>query len=240
MEKNQKETLAQRFSPNSYLTTFEVPKEYIPSKETLELYIEVAKKAESTIKIFGGIKPKRDFFAVDSYNFSGSTHKGIKIEDGGWREKFIDFLNKEIRKEGDPEFNATLVNVYTPDSGIGKHSDSEKDLVENSPVVGVSFYVGEEGPANDFERTIKFTKKKDSSGICKSKKEKVKVPRKKNIHFLPIKKEEYADSFNLKLGKNRGYVMRGKFQKEVEHRIDPEHKKNGKRISFTFRCFKNK
>jgi len=246
MELLAKETLAQRFSQNSYLTTFKLPEEILPSKEILNLYIEAAKRAESTIKIFGkDIKPKRDFLALDSYNFSRETHEGHKIEDGGWIEKILSFLNKELQKEGDPEFNATLINVYTPDSGIGLHSDDERDLFPNSPVVGISFYVGEEGFPNSYERTIKFTKKKEKNmkreeeGVPK--KESVdKPPRKRAQPSLPILKNSFAESFNLKLEKNKGYVMRGAFQKEINHRIDPEKRKCGTRISFTIRCFEKK
>jgi len=248
MELLPKETLAQRFSQNSYLTTFTVPEEFRPSKEVLNLYIEAAKRAESTIKIFGKeIKPKRDFLALDSYNFSRSLHEGRKIEDGGWVEKILSFLNEEFRRKDDPVFNGTLVNVYTPDAAIGMHSDNEKDLFPNSSVVGISFYVGHEGPSQCYERIIKFSKKKEEKKskkeealpLPKTKKENVEYPpRKRAQAFLPILKNSFADSFNLKLENNKGYIMRGAFQKELTHKIDPEKRKNGIRISFTFRCFK--
>jgi alkylated DNA repair dioxygenase AlkB len=121
----------------------------------------------------------------------------------------------EISKEMYPEFswNGALVNWY-PDgkSYIGAHSDDEKDLVENAPILSFSF-----GGVRTFRLKYKKNKKNNSN-----KSENKKIIEK--IDFLTENKSLI--------------VMGGNCQKEYKHEIPKTSKKVSPRINVTVRSFK--
>lgn len=75
-----------------------------------------------------------------SYPYSGQITVGESFNHYPPVEKLMHRLNKELGTN----FNNVLLNWYPKDTycGIGEHSDDEKELVPNTPVVSVS--LGEE------------------------------------------------------------------------------------------------
>jgi|SaaInlStandDraft_4_1057021.scaffolds.fasta_scaffold08581_2 alpha-ketoglutarate-dependent dioxygenase alkB family protein 2 len=100
---------------------------------------------ESKIKIFGKeIEiPRRQVAYGEtgtSYKFSGTTVVAKNWNDDNELCKFILKVKNKISQEFDFDPNFVLINRYdNGDQYIGFHSDDEKDLVSDSPIVGVTF-----------------------------------------------------------------------------------------------------
>ena len=88
--------------------------------------------------------PRRQFAIGDlglSYNFSGRTIPAIDWEDAPIIKESRDYIHKTL---GYP-VNFVLVNYYKDgDHSIGWHSDDERDLEKDQPIVSISLGVTRE------------------------------------------------------------------------------------------------
>lgn len=126
-------------------------KNFIP-REIADKYFEIFEQeisynsAESSkIKIFGEEHeiPRKQVAYGDPgtfYNFSG-----IKVNAISWHQntklcKILKMLKCAVDKHFGCSFNFVLINRYADGNDyIGFHADDEKDLANNSPIVGLSF-----------------------------------------------------------------------------------------------------
>lgn len=75
-----------------------------------------------------------------SYSFSGTTVKANNWNNSDYISKQIKKIRDKVSQRFNCEFNYVLINRYRDgDQCIGFHSDDEKDLEEDSPIVGISF-----------------------------------------------------------------------------------------------------
>ncbi len=74
------------------------------------------------------------------YTFSGTTVKANDWNENNKLCEYIRYIRDKVSKRFHCDFNYVLINKYeTGDQYIGFHSDDEKDLDLDSPIVGVSF-----------------------------------------------------------------------------------------------------
>ena len=95
--------------------------------------------APSKVKVFGKEynTPRLQRAYGKSYSFSGSVAEATEPIPEMFM-KIVDFLNKRYHRN----FNMMLINWYRDGNDyIGMHSDDEKQLKENSPVVTISLGV---------------------------------------------------------------------------------------------------
>ena len=86
------------------------------------------------------------------YNFSGLKVNAISWNSNDELCKALQSLKNEINKQFNFDFNFVLINRYANgDDYIGYHTDDEKDLSEESPIISVTFGA---------ERDFKFKNKK--------------------------------------------------------------------------------
>lgn len=88
-----------------------------------------------TIKLFGKEHqvPRWQQSYEKNYFFSGMTRQSSTHTP----KYFLDFL-KVCQEKVSPKLNGILVNWYNPDDYIGFHSDGEKNLVPEEPIVTLS------------------------------------------------------------------------------------------------------
>lgn len=117
----------------SYIETFQ-----LPDKISIDLdFLESLKPSEQHEIIVFGKKHKiprfQQVFGQD-YIFSNSISHALPIPQHF--ETLIEFFNNKYNCL----FNMLLINWYPNGSNyIGMHSDNEKQIIENSPVVTISF-----------------------------------------------------------------------------------------------------
>jgi len=92
------------------------------------------------LRIFGKLVWSNHYGTVYNtpYTFSGTHHEAVPI-DHPFIQMLLDFTRKWLNN---PLFNQLIVNQYVPGQSVGFHSDDEKQLVPNQPIVCFSF--GEE------------------------------------------------------------------------------------------------
>ena len=97
------------------------------------------------------------FFGNKDYSY---TYNNISHDHKPMPEK-IGVLNENLQKHCSHPINSTGVNVYLNGQGIGKHSDSEVDVIPESTIASVSL-----GTVTAQMRfTHKLTNEKVDSGI---------------------------------------------------------------------------
>jgi len=109
------------------------------TKEEFEEFWNMHPTEHHEVMIYGKLLPIprwQCLYGNASYNFSGTVSKGIMT--------VPEFVNKcfEVSRKLYPDYkwNGALVNWYNDGSNyIGAHSDDEKDLVDNSPILSFSF-----------------------------------------------------------------------------------------------------
>ena len=75
-----------------------------------------------------------------SYNFTGTNVKAKSWNTTTKLSKCLKQIRDKVSKRFNCEFNFVLINKYADgNSYIGPHYDDERDLVKDSPIVGVSF-----------------------------------------------------------------------------------------------------
>lgn len=100
---------------------------------------------DSKIKIFGKehVIPRKQVAFGDkgiTYSFSGNTVNALDWNTDNELCKTIRFIRDKVAKRFNFNPNFVLVNRYeNGNQYIGYHSDDEKDLIQDAPIVGVSF-----------------------------------------------------------------------------------------------------
>jgi alkylated DNA repair dioxygenase AlkB len=114
---------------------------------------DIHPKECSKIILYGKemVTPRWNQSYIKPYIFSGMSHDGKKLP--GILKTYLDWVNTL----GYAEFNQVFLNWYKNGNHyIGPHSDDEKQLVPESPIVSISF--GE-------ERKFRIRDKKDKKVI---------------------------------------------------------------------------
>jgi len=76
------------------------------------------------------------FYADDDISYTYSKNEKIGKK---WNEVLIS-LKKKVEDKTKTNFNACLINLYHDgNDGMGWHSDNEKEIIQNSSIVSVSF-----------------------------------------------------------------------------------------------------
>lgn len=128
-----------------------------------EQLIKYNSSSESMIKIFGKSIPiprKQVAFGEKGtfYNFSGIKVNAIDWNSNDKLSKIFKILRDKIKLYFSVDFNFVLINKYeTGHNYIGYHSDDEKDLIHDSPIVGITF-----GAERDFIFKHTYTSEKTS------------------------------------------------------------------------------
>lgn len=66
------------------------------------------------------------------------TYSGVKKSPQAWSSELL-FIKAQVEELAQSEFNSCLLNFYHDgDDGMGWHSDDEKELDANSPIVSLS------------------------------------------------------------------------------------------------------
>ena len=163
----------------------------------------------------GHATPRKQQSYMRDYRYSRNVNKGIEINHSFIKHllKWVNWYCGLFLPSGKMYFNEILVNWY--DTGaeyIGSHSDETKDLVPNSHILCFSY--GE-------SRNLR-----------------IKSKRTHIINGKASTKPLYNQVFLTK--NNTFYIMGGSFQDHLKHEISPQtaSMKPGKRISVTFRAFK--
>ena len=117
------------------------PKFYNISNEDYKELLESCPKFQHEIIIYGKkIKiPRFQQAYGKSYQYSGTTSEAIPMT------RLIKDIRNKISKDLYPNinFNNCLVNWYLDgDNYISFHSDDEKEIVKNTPIVGITFCEG--------------------------------------------------------------------------------------------------
>lgn len=154
-------------------------KNFIPKQiadnyfELFEKYIIYNTAEQSKIKIAGKeqeIPRKQVAYGEDGtfYNFSGIKVNAISWNNDDIVSKILNKLCCAVNKQFGHNFNFVLINRYANGNDyIGFHADDERDLSENSPIVGLTL-----GAERNFEfkniktgKNFEFQKIKNKSLI---------------------------------------------------------------------------
>lgn len=135
----------------SYIERFSIPDEISPSFRYLE---SIQPLTQDTITLFGkthNVPRYQQAYGVD-YKFSNITTVALPIPEEF--SQLINFFNEKYKCN----FNGMLINWY-PDGNyyIGMHSDDEKQIIKNSPIVTISF-----GESRKFVIEEKVSKNKET------------------------------------------------------------------------------
>jgi alkylated DNA repair dioxygenase AlkB len=113
--------------------------------DLFERKMEYNSDAESQITIMGkkmNIPRKQTAYGDPSisYHFSGATVNARDWNKDDLICRYIKSIRDKVAKRFSCNFNYVLINRYdSGDQCIGFHSDDEKDLQGDSPIVGISF-----------------------------------------------------------------------------------------------------
>lgn len=141
----------------------------------------------------------------------GYRYSGIEHPAAAWTEPLAIVRDRVTAMTG-MRPNGVLCNRYrTGADSIGRHADREDDLIEGSPIVGVSLGV---------ERTISFRSMKPMT-----------------VRMAATDKPKY-EKRELALEDGSALIMYGDCQKTWTHEIKKDHSVTGERISLTFRMVK--
>lgn len=150
---NNRETLneTQIKLPNSQSTLHfykEIPKEIKLSKDDFNKLWNIQPEEKSKVNVFGMKETPRktQCYGTNPYNYSGVKHNVLPVEND-----FLKRLLEWVRKDSGEDYEDILVNWYKDGQDhIGKHSDSETQLVEGCDIYSFSF-----GAERDFVVTSK-------------------------------------------------------------------------------------
>lgn len=134
-----------------YVEYFDLPPELTLTEDKINTLIKMRPQEEQFVKVYGKehqIPRSHEAFGMD-YKFSGTVCKSKPIP-GIFKP-----IRKYLAKKYKVDFDGILVNWYANGKEyIGFHSDDERQIVPNTPVVAVSF-----GAKRDFLLKNKETKK---------------------------------------------------------------------------------
>lgn len=108
-------------------------------KNYIEKLFKTIEWENEVINLYGKeiiLNRKIAFYADDDISYTYSKNEKIGKK---WNEVLIS-LKKEVEDKTKTNFNACLINLYHDgNDGMGWHSDNEKDIIQNSSIVSVSF-----------------------------------------------------------------------------------------------------
>lgn len=137
------------------------------------------------------------------YNYSGIIHPPAV-----WTEPLA-AVRADVCNMLGYDFNGVLLNLYRDGAdSIGRHGDREDDLIEGSPIVGISLGV---------TRQIRF---RENKGHQRSE----------------VNRRPYHETIDLDLEDGSMLLMFGDCQRTWTHEIKKDHTVKGERLSLTFRC----
>lgn len=152
----------------SWIEHFDIPKELIQD-DLFSVIWEIRPQQVNTIIVYGksySTPRLQQAYGMD-YKFSGTTFASLPIPE--CIQPVMDFMCKKYNTN----FNGVLINWYRDGNDyISHHSDNEKQLVKQSPIVTISL-----GESRDFvlkhktnKTTTKYTLKHNSilvmGGLC--------------------------------------------------------------------------
>jgi alkylated DNA repair dioxygenase AlkB len=118
---------------SSWLVTDQIPKDLF--QDNFDILWSLHPEEYGTVKIYGKLinTPRWQQCYMRDYTFSGLTHKALPLP--AEFQPYLEFANSL----GHGVFNIALVNYYGHGGHyIGKHSDNEPEIVQNSPIVTIS------------------------------------------------------------------------------------------------------
>ena len=108
-------------------------------KNYIEKLFKTIEWENEVINLYGKeiiINRKIAFYADDNISYTYSKNEKIGKK---WNEVLIS-LKKKVEDKTKTNFNACLINLYHDgNDGMGWHSDNEKEIIQNSSIVSVSF-----------------------------------------------------------------------------------------------------
>ncbi len=119
----------------TWIETYQLPKKLQFTEEDFQFLMSEKPKEKHKIKIFGKEVniPRFQQAYGRSYKYSGTIAEAKPIPK--IFEKLIAYLNKQYNRK----FNMILINWYmNGEDYISMHSDNEKEIVNNSPIVSIS------------------------------------------------------------------------------------------------------
>ena len=119
----------------TWIETYDLPKKLQFTEDDFQFLMTEKPSVKHKIKIYGkevNIPRFQQAYGI-SYKYSGTVAEAKPIPKVF--EKLIAYLNKQYNRK----FNMILMNWYmNGDDYISMHSDAEKELVPNSPIVSIS------------------------------------------------------------------------------------------------------
>lgn len=108
-------------------------------KNYIEKLFKTIEWENEVINLYGKeiiMNRKIAFYADDDISYTYSKNEKIGKK---WNEVLIS-LKKKVEDKTKTNFNACLINLYHDgNDGMGWHSDNEKEIIQNSSIVSVSF-----------------------------------------------------------------------------------------------------
>ncbi len=121
---------------NSWLDEGKLPENLKLSDEEFENMWNTHPENYAEVMIYGSLKktPRYQQSYIRNYQFSGVNHPATALP--SCMRKYLNYINSIYGNK----FNQVLVNWYNDGSHyISSHSDDERQLIPNSPIVTISF-----------------------------------------------------------------------------------------------------